>query len=442
MKSNPFCFTLVVLSLLLLNCYSERILKMPDYTIVNQKGGKIFFPYRIPLKEPITYIFPVPRHDAVGTIDFDNAITLLKFLGESEPEYEIVAKNFLDEVVGDFNFGFSPLFSDELIVYTQTRWAVVANIRSGRVVTPILTQSLDNMIGAIAPLDTARDLFVVNTLIPAKEGSRQMLTLMRYEKNTFVRLGEIDGGGNFPRRTPWLVHHGLIFTYDSSANRVLCHDGELKPSTHPFVEIFNRHSGSFRKLKEMIIHPTLPFGLVVEIGKDIDWEEIEKMPPSSARDAVVSKAAKIREIHALYLLRWDTDDTTQQFIPLHSDTASLIAPFKAKHYGRLSFSPDGKWLVLGHEDRGEDRYGNLGPGGALQPFFVALPVDSQKPLFLGEPIFMGRTLNALNLVTTTAWTTNPTAFVAADGEGLYKWDLGKLHAARTITTPDTLFPLQ
>jgi len=25
---------------------------------------------------------------------------------------------------------------------------------------------------------------------------------------------------------------------------------------------------------------------------------------------------------------------------------------------------------------------------------------------------------------------------------LYKWDLGKLQEARTVTTPDTLFPLE
>ena len=81
-------------------------------------------------------------------------------------------------------------------------------------------------------------------------------------------------------------------------------------------------------------------------------------------------------------------------------------------------------------------------GGALQPFFVAFPVDEKKPFFFGEPLFMGRTLIKENNLTTTAWATDPTAFVAADGLGLFKWDLGKLYAARTLTTPDTLFPLE
>jgi hypothetical protein len=69
-------------------------------------------------------------------------------------------------------------------------------------------------------------------------------------------------------------------------------------------------------------------------------------------------------------------------------------------------------------------------------------VDEKKPFFFGEPIFMGRTLIKGNDITTTAWATDPTSFVAADGQCLYKWDLGKLYAARTITTPDTLFPLE
>ena len=415
---------------------------MPDYNIINQKGGKYFFPYNVPLKEPISEIFPVPVKDAVGTLDFDNAITILKFRGDTTPDYDIVAKNFLAEVVGDFEFGYCPVFSDEIIAYTQTRWAVVANIKTGKVKTPILTMSLDDMIGGIVPLDTSKNLFVINKLIPAKEGSRQKLNVMRYDNGKFIGLGEIDAGGDVPLKQPWIVHDRKIITYDSAANKLLCHDADLKPSTHPFVEIFNRNNGKFRKLKEMIIHPTLPFGLVVEIGKDIPIKELEKLPAGSPeRSKLLDSLAEISEIHALYLLRWDTSDTNKQYIPLHTDTLSLIAPFAAKQYGRFTFSPDGKWLVLGHEDMSKDDRGNF-YGGKWQPFFVALPVDEKKPFFFGEPIFMGRTLIKENNLTTTAWATDPTAFVAADGLGLFKWDLGKLYAARTLTTPDTLFPLE
>jgi len=442
-KINVLTVLLFVISLLLQNCNNERIYKMPDYNIFDQKGGKFFFPYVVPLKEPISEIFPVPVKDAVGTIDFDNAFTILKFNGDTTPDYDIVAKDFLGEVTGDFDFGFCPVFSDEIITYTQTRWAVVANIKTGKVKTPILTSSLDDYIIGITSLDTIKNSFVIVRATPGPNDYDKYLHVMYFDNDKFKDVGKIQGGCwavNYD--TPWIVHDRKIITYDSAANKLLCHNADLKPSSHPFVEIFNRNNGKFRKLKEMIIHPTLPFGLVVEIGKDIDWEEIEKLPPSSAQDDLVSKLAKIREIHALYLLRWDTSDTNKQYIPLHTDTLSLIAPFAAKQYGRFSFSPDGEWLVFGHEDIGEDQYGNLGPGGKYQPFFVALPVDEKKPFFFGEPIFMGRTLIKDNDITTTAWATDPTSFLAADGQCLYNWDLGNLYAARTLTTPDTLFPLE
>jgi hypothetical protein len=421
---------------------NNGVYKMPDYTIINQKGGKFFPPYNVTLKEPIRKIFPVPVRNSVGTIDFDNAITVLKFRGDTTPEYDIVAKNFLREVNGDYIFGFSPVFHQETIMYTQTRWAVVANIKTGNVRKPILTMSLDDIIGGIEPLDASDNIFVINKLIPDTRWSRQMLSVMKYDNGKFIGSGEIDAGGTFPFKQPWIVHDRKIITYDSAANKLLCHDADLKSSTHPFVEIFNRNSGNFRKLKEMIIHPTLPFGLVVEIGKDLDWEKIFAMPLNDETDKIKRALYKQQEIHALYLLRWDITDTNKQYIPLHTDTLSFLPPLAVKQYGRFSFSPDGKWLVFGHEDIGRDQYGNLGPGGEWQPFFIALPVDEKKPFFFGEPIFMGRTLIKDNDVTATAWTTDPTSFVAADGACLYKWDLGKLHEARTVTTPDTLFPLE
>ncbi len=416
---------------------------MPDYTIISQKGGKYFFPYCVPLKEPIRKIFPVPVKDAVGTIDFDNAITVLKFRGDTTPDYDIVAKDFLAEVDGDFDFGFCPVFDDETIVYTQTRWAVVANIKTGKVISPVLTMSLDDYIIGISSFDTVKHSFVIVRATPGPNDYDKYLHVMFLQNDKFINVGEIKSGCwavNY--NTPWIVHDRKIITYDSAANKLLCHDADLKPSTHPFVEIFNRNNGKFRKLKEMIIHPTLPFGLVVEIGKDTDWSKYSEMEITPELEKLEDSLYKLEFIHALYLLRWDTDDTNKQYIPLHTDTLSLIEPFAAKQYGRFTFSPDGEWLVFGHEDMGRDKYGNLGPGGPLQPFFVALPVDEKKPFFFGEPIFMGRTLIKENNVTTTAWTTDPTAFVAADGLGLYKWDLGNLYAARTITTPDTLFPLE
>ena len=319
---------------------NKGVYKMPDYNIINQKGGKYFFPYCVSPKEPIRHIFPVPVKDAVGTIDFDNAITIIKFRGDTTPDYDIVAKDFLEEVVGDFDFGFCPVFSDEIIAYTQTRWAVVANIKTGKVISPILSMSMYEMIGGIAPLDTGKNIFAILWRNPAGDaGFHKIIHVVRLEDNKMVNSGELPAGIDGAYSTPWIVHDRKIITYDSAANKLLCHDADLKPSTLPFVEIFNRNNGKFRKLKEMIIHPTLPFGLMVEIGKDLDWAKINAMPLNDETDKIKRTLYKQQEIHALYLLRWDTNDTNKQYIPLHTDTLSLIAPFTAKQYGRFSFSP-------------------------------------------------------------------------------------------------------
>ncbi len=439
---KTFIFTSFISVLLFLSCYNKVFYKAPDYQIINQKDGKVFFPYSIPVKESISEIFPVPVENAIGTIDFNNAITIIKFNGDTKPDYDIVARNFLSEVTGDFDFGYCPVFSDEIIAYTQTRWAVVANIKTGRVETPVLTKSLDNIIGGIASLDTAHNLFVVDLRTPAgRAGFHKILHIMKHENKKFVSLGSIPAGIDGGYSQPWIVHDHKIITYDSSANRLLCHNTDLKPTTHPFVEIFNRNNEKFRKLKEMIIHPTLPFGLVVEIGKDLDWNKINAMPLNEETDKIIRLLAKQEEVHCLYLLRWDTNDTNKQYIPIHTDTLSLLAPLAVEQYSRFTFSPDGKWLVFGHEDMSQDKWGNLF-GGRQRPFFVALPVDEKKPFFFGEPVFMGRTSMKENYLTTTAWTTDPTAFVAADGLLLYKWDLDNLHEARVLNTPDTIFPLK
>ena len=422
---------------------NKGVHRMPDYNIINQKGGRYFFPYNIPVKKPIDHIFPVPVNNAVGTIDFDNAITILKISGDTTPEYDIVAKDFLSEVNGAFDFGFCPVFDEETIVYTQTRWAVVANIKTGKVISPVLTMSLDDYIIGLHSLDTANNSFIITRATPGPNFYDKYLHVMKLEKDKFINSGEIKAGCwavNYD--TPWIVHERKIITYDSAANKLLCHDADLQSATHPFVDIFNRNNKKFRKLKEMIIHPSLPFGLVVEVGKDINKKELEKLPVgSNERSILLDKLAEISEIHAIYLLRWDTPDTNKQYIPIHTNAFSLLPPLAVEQYSRFTFSPDGKWLVFGHEDMSKDKSGNL-IGGKSQPFFVALPVDETKPYFFGEPLFLGRTLIKGNLLKSTAWATNPTSFVAADGLCLYKWDLGNIHTARVLTTPDTIFPLK
>jgi len=80
--------------------------KMREYYIfIQENSRRAFMPLSFGVKAPVRRIFQVPVKNAIGTIDLDNAITILKF-GDNELEYDIVAKDFLDEVTGAFDFGF------------------------------------------------------------------------------------------------------------------------------------------------------------------------------------------------------------------------------------------------------------------------------------------------------------------------------------------------
>src|SRR5690606_28159047 len=100
----------------------------------------------------------------------------------------------LSEVTGDFDFGYCPVFSDEIIAYTQTRWAVVANIKTGKVISPVLTTSLDDYIIGISSLDTAKNLFLTVRATPGRNDYDKYLHVMALEIKKFIDVGSIKAG--------------------------------------------------------------------------------------------------------------------------------------------------------------------------------------------------------------------------------------------------------
>jgi len=406
--------------------------KMPEYHILIQEGNKkAFMPKTFVPKAPVKSIFPVPIKNAVGTIDLDNAITIMKFV-DGGLKYDIVAKDFLSEVTGAFDFGFCNVYSDEEIAYTQTRWMVIANLKTGKVISPVVTYDLNDFVKGIRCLDSINRKFLIVKAVPDYDDYEKLLHIIKViDEDSIADIGSIKASaGQTGYSAPWQLHNNLIFTYDVDSNRISCHDDNLKPARHPFVDVFNRNSGKFRKIKEFVLHPTLPFAIVAEIGKDIDWEKVKKLPPgSSERSILVSTLARISEIHILYLLRWDTPDEKKQLTPILSDTLSLIPPISCKKYSHFEFSPDGSWLVFRDETVSEER-----------PVFISLPVDPNAPLFFGEPLYLGRLMNG-GIPTTTAWTTDPLGFVVtAEEHGIWKWDLGMAKETRPIISRKNIVP--
>jgi hypothetical protein len=60
----------------------------------------------------------VPGSNRVGTLEFDNGFTLIEFRGE-ELSYDLVVKDYEEEVYGDFKFSFAPVYSEDELIYGQ-----------------------------------------------------------------------------------------------------------------------------------------------------------------------------------------------------------------------------------------------------------------------------------------------------------------------------------
>jgi hypothetical protein len=94
---------------------------------------------------------------------------------------------------------------------------------------------------------------------------------------------------------------------------------------------------------------------------------INAMPLNEQTDKIKRSLYKQQEIHA-FIFSWDTNDTNNNTYPF-TQTPYRFLLLLPKTIRPVFIFPDAM-LVLGHEDRGRDEYGNLGPGGSLQPFFV------------------------------------------------------------------------
>jgi hypothetical protein len=94
-----------------------------------------------------------------------------------------------------------------------------------------------------------------------------------------------------------------------------------------------------------------------------------------------------------------------------------------------SFSPDGKWYVVGCiKPEMSDVNKN--------PYFFAIPVISDGKerrnfLDMSNLVALGQVKN----MTSIAWTSEPTSYVVSDGELLRKWDLNELPNARVSVMP-------
>ncbi|MDR2572392.1 MAG: hypothetical protein LBD23_19135 [Oscillospiraceae bacterium] len=377
-----------------------------------KKGRRHFDPQYVGVETTLQWIFPVPEPNAVGTLDkYSNGIVFIKF-GKygTEPEREIVAQNFSKTVYGEnFNYRFSPNFSEDIIAYCKTRIAVITNVKNSDTFHAECGLSMYDYMLGIRFLDQQENLFVVVKSIKIKNayGRENYLQVVKLEGQELVDTGWSMKNGvthrissDFPLYNTWLVHNKNLFVYEREWNKILCTDGK-QSILHPFSETYNANAGRIGKIKDFVIHPSLPFGVMIE------------------------ERAVTGVRHGLIIVRWDTDDPDEQilaYVNMFNPLAQLFG-FENMALAYQSFSPDRNWYIVGC----------IAPDEPKNPYFIALPVDGEQPDLLDRDdiVILGQVKN----MTSLAWTSEPTAYVVSNGELLHKWDLDELPNARVFAAP-------
>jgi hypothetical protein len=355
------------------------------------------WPIVIGMKDNNTDIFSVPVDNAVGTNSLNNAITLLRF-NENRIEYDQVRKDFI-EGVGTGNKFYPGIFSDSWIGYTQTRGFLLFNLKDKSFADHIPIQSGDQYFKGVKPYDGNKLQFVFHV------HETYFLEGIRY-----LKMIEFDGKGNFREISqmktgadkigysePWTVQNKIIFVYNNESIKITAYDINFIPLHHPLCDVFNSIK-YFRRLDQMVIHPSLPIAILVEVDREV------------------------KDNLRVWLVRWDHPDKEKRIMELFGQEipiSSNYTPFEGLICSDFQFSPDGNWLVFRDESE-----------AAIQerpvPKFIALPVDGRREMPLGIPKELGRIMRKNAKPSSTAWIKEPLSFVVSDGLVLYKWELNKL----------------
>jgi len=366
----------------------------------------------------IELIFPAPKPNTVGTLDDQsNGIVILKFGNYGVmPECTVVAKDYGDNVYDVNYYRFSPNYTEDTIAYSETRIAVIANVKTDEAFYADCGLSGEDYLLGIRFLDPKEELLVLLKSIKGDKLNRgSYLHIAKLEGKDLIDtgcsiyIGETDDSEispNFPQYNPWYVHDRHLFVYDPKQHKITCTNGTQSLS-HPFSEAFN--TNRIGKVKDIAIHPKLPFAAI-----------IEECAPNALN---------------LITLRWDITDPKKdgrQVISFNQVLEPLKSLFDLDNLTLAypSFSPDGNRYVIGLIGRDEwDVHETT--------HFVAIPVvpvDKKHPYFLDidNLVILGQVTG----LTSIAWTSDPISYVVSDGELLYKWDLDELPNARVFEMPE------
>ena len=150
------------------------------------------------------------------------------------------------------------------------------------------------------------------------------------------------------------------------------------------------------------------------------WNIVQNAPAFKEflRNPAFNEASDNRR--TLWLLSWQQDASGSRILGILTDTTSIFNTFKSSRLSNLEFSPDGKWLLVMDEKGQNKSYWDRSHR------YFAFAVDTVWPYLSSEPVHLQYPPGQYP-ITSTAWVSNPTGFVAAAGDRLYKCELEGLH---------------
>ncbi len=163
---------------------------------------------------------------------------------------------------------------------------------------------------------------------------------------------------------------------------------KYKCSGDSFAHAVLAHAVHIKKDGQGVVHPTIrnsihhPLLDVLNTYRDFKDGLIWKMHPSFPFAVVMGKTK-------LWVVTWKNNQT---------EIYAII--YQPRFVWDVSFSPDGKWIVI--KDIFE-KYSD----STFKGKYVLMPIDENLPYYLGNPIDLGKAIDDEEFY----WTVNPTAFI-------------------------------
>ncbi|MBC2695481.1 MAG: hypothetical protein HF982_09460 [Desulfobacteraceae bacterium] len=326
-------------------------------------------PSRFKLKKGIDKIFPIPVKNSVGTNSLKNSIIFINF---EKPELQY--KKFFkdpDSNPGSGIFIFMPVISERTFGFARKRLFDLFNIPNNSFIEYWVCKDILEHITQVEIVDPEKLIFAFGITKYIEDRVKPTI-----EKN-LIRIYDLSSDEPQLVATHtisvddmWVQSNKNFFIFNE--NEIYALDLNFNKISHPLVDFFEKKRKEHKdkeipQVKDIAFHPTLPFAIIKEYGKNVS------------------------------VITWNNE--TPQYFPL----------LRGSRIDRFSFSPDGKWFLFF--------------ASSPKPIkLLVTPVTDKKPYYLGKPILLAKS-HVVPYERIIAWVNEPTSYVILGKDTLLVWDL-------------------